>query len=172
MFSSISTMIWGEGEQEGPAPAATSTTTTVRARTPSPSGDDWVLVGASSPAPGDLGALEPLRPGTDSSPPSSAASDVGEEAEPQPGVVTRYGDVRPRVVDRTHPSPADALALEEAKSIKSAQLIKQRNSGKTLSSKALKRSNKTVHAESGKRQSSARINFSIKMAGNRNLKQC
>ena len=76
------------------------TASTSRARTPSPSGDDWVLVGASSPAPGDLGALEPLRPGTDSSPPSSAASDVGEEAEPQPGVVTRYGDVRPRVVDR------------------------------------------------------------------------
>ena len=73
---------------------------------------------------------------------------------------------------RAHPNPADALALEEAKSVKSAQLIKQRNSGKTLSSKALKRSNKTVHAESGKRQSSARINFSIKMAGNRNLKQC
>jgi len=171
MFSSISTMIWGEGEQEVPAPAATSTTTTttVRARTPSPSGDDWVLVGANSPAPGDLGALEPLRPGTDSSPPSSAASDVGEE---EPRVVTRYGDVRPRVVDRAHPNPADALALEEAKSVKSAQLIKQRNSGKTLSSKALKRSNKTVHAESGKRQSSARINFSIKMAGNRNLKQC
>ena len=32
MFSSISTMIWGEGEQEVPAPAATSTTTTTTVR--------------------------------------------------------------------------------------------------------------------------------------------
>jgi len=155
MFSSISNMIWGEEEAVShPAPAP---------RSESPVLQDWVLVGPSSPAPGDLASLEPLRPGSSTPPsvPSSASSEVGEEAE---------ATMVPR--ERPHPpSRLDALAAEEVKSSKSAQLVKQRNSGKSLSSKALNRSNKCVLAETGKRGVS-RSNFNIKMAGNKNLKQC
>lgn len=149
-------MIWGEEE------AATHTAPAPRSE--SPVLQDWVVVGPSSPAPGDLTSLEPLRPGSSTPPsvPSSASSEVGEEAEAT--MVTR---------ERPHPptSRLDALAAEEVKSSKSAQLVKQRNSGKSLSSKALNRSNKCVLAEAGKRGVS-RSNFNIKMAGNKNLKQC
>lgn len=149
-------MIWGEEEAVSvPAPLP---------RSESPILQDWVVVGPSSPAPGDLASLEPLRPGSSTPPsvPSSASSEVGEEAEA--AMVTR---------ERPHPATSrlDTLAAEEVKSSKSAQLVKQRNSGKSLSSKALNRSNKCVLAESGKR-GVPRANFNIKMAGNKNLKQC
>merc|ERR1711970_1011589 len=90
-----------------------------------------------------------------------------EEAEPEPAS-TRVVNQRPNAA----PSRLDALAMAEAKSLKSAQLEKQRTTGKTLSSKALKRTNNSRHAEVGKRANSKRTNFPIKMAGNRNLKQC
>jgi len=163
MFSSISTMLWGEDQQRSASPE-------VQPRPDSPVGDDWELVGPSSPAPGDLGALEPLRPSASlpgSLPSSTSASSAASEAG---DVVPAVG---PRAVNRGGPSPPsiDILALAEAKEAKSAQLLKQRNSGKTLSSKALKRSNKVQLVDSC-RKASARANFNIKMAGNRNLKQC
>lgn len=107
MFSSLSTMLWGEEtetatEASGPLP-----------RSESPAGEDWVLVGAGpGPAPGDLGALEPLQP-SGSTPPSSAASEAGEgEAEP----------VAARVVNPRQPGPGarlEAVALAEAKGARS-----------------------------------------------------
>merc|ERR1711974_193277 len=135
MFSSISTMFWGE-EQDG---SSSNASVPLPRRDESPAGDDWVLVGSSSPAPGDLGALEPLRTPASSAHssnlPSSTVSEAGdEEAEPEPAS-TRVVNQRPNAA----PSRLDALAMAEAKSLKSAQLEKQRNSGKTLSSKALKR---------------------------------
>jgi len=171
MFSSISTMFWGE-EQDG---SSSNGSVPLPRRDESPAGDDWVLVGSSSPAPGDLGALEPLRTPASSTHssnlPSSTVSEAGdeeEEGEPEPAT-TRVVNQRPNAA----PSRLDALAMAEAKSLKLAQLEKQRNSGKTLSSKALKRTNKSRHADNvGKRANSKRSNFPIKMAGNRNLKQC
>jgi len=171
MFSSISTMFWGE-EQDG---SSSNGSVPLPRRDESPAGDDWVLVGSSSPAPGDLGALEPLRTPASSTHssnlPSSTVSEAGdeeEEGEPEPAT-TRVVNQRPNAA----PSRLDALAMAEAKSLKLAQLEKQRNSGKTLSSKALKRTNKSRHADNvGKKANSKRSNFPIKMAGNRNLKQC
>lgn len=169
MFSSISTMLWGEGEEaSAPAPPLP--------RSESPAGEDWVLVGPSSPAPGDLGgSLEPLvhsatHSDTSSNPPSSSSSEAGEEE------MVGAGAGEARAVNRGRPhaptTRLDALAAAEVKSSKSAQLVKQRNSGKTLSSKAIKRSNKSILAEVGKR-GAARSSFPIKMAGtNKNLKQC
>ena len=170
MFSSISTMFWGE-EQDGSSSSNGGSVPVARRRDESPAGDDWVLVGSSSPAPGDLGALEPLRTPVSSThssnQPSSTVSEAGDddEEEPEPAT-TRVVNQRPNAA----PSRLDALAMAEAKSLKSAQLEKQRNSGKTLSSKALKRTNKSRHEDKG--SNSKRSNFPIKMAGNRNLKQC
>lgn len=159
MFSSLSTMIWGEGQQTDSSPSQ-------QPRPDSPVADDWELVGPASPAPGDLGALEPLRP-SDSLPSSASASSAASEAG---DVVPVVG---PRALNRGRPcAPSlDAMAVAEARDTRSAQLLKQRHSGKSLSSKALKRSNKSVIVESC-RKANARTNFSIKMAGNRNLKQC
>lgn len=157
MFSSISNMIWGE---EAGVPESTP-----RPRSESPALQDWVVVGPSSPAPGDLASLEPLRAETShtSCPPSSSSSEAGEEEEAATAVT--------RGRHHAHTSRLDTLAAAEVKFTKSAQLVKQRNSGKSLSSKALNRSNKCLLAEAGKR-GVTRANFPIKMAGNKNLKQC
>jgi len=81
MFSSISSMLWGE-EQDSSAQVP------LPRRDESPAGDDWVLVGGSSPAPGDLGGLEPLRTpasSTNSSNlPSSSASEAGDDEAVEP----------------------------------------------------------------------------------------
>lgn len=152
-------MIWGD---EG----GLSEVPTVLPRSESPAGEDWVLIGHNSPAPGDLGALEPLHPDSDSSTASSSApSEAGDDA-PRPGHIANRS--RPN-----HPSTRLAtIAAAELKSVKSAQLIKQRSSGKALSSKALKRTNKCSLADGGRRQNTFRSNFPIKMAGSKNLKQC
>lgn len=146
-------MIWGEEEN------IPETTTPHPPRSVSPAGEDWVLVGAQAPAPGDLGNLDPLC--NTSSPPSSSSSEVGEDAEAAPAV-TRGRHHAP-------PSRLDTLAAAEVKSSKSAQLVKQRNSGKSLSSKALTRSNKCLEVA---KRGTTRANFPIRMAGNKNLKQC
>merc|ERR1712088_306291 len=150
---------WGE-EQDGSS--SSNPSVPLPRRDESPAGDDWVLVGSSSPAPGDLGALEPLRTPASSAHssnlPSSTVSEAGDEEEGEPEPATTRGvNQRPNAA----PSRLDALAMAEAKSLKSAQLEKQRNSGKTL-----KRTNNSRHAEVGKRANSKRTNFPIKMAGN------
>merc|ERR1712045_8954 len=151
-------MFWGEEQDSNPS-------VPLPRRDESPAGDDWVLVGSSSPAPGDLGALEPLRTpassANSSNLPSSSVSEAGDEeveGEPEPAS-TRVVNQRPNAA----PSRLDTLAMAEAKSLKSAQLEKQRSSGKTL-----RRTNNSRHAEVGKRANSKRTNFPIKMAGNRN----
>jgi len=82
----------------------------------------------------------------------------------------------PQIVNRGRPNnPAarvQTLATAELKQVKQSQIQKQRTTGKALSSKALKRNNKAMMAEQGKK-SVTRQNFNIKMAGNnKNLKQC
>lgn len=62
----------------------------------------------------------------------------------------------------------------EFRAARSAQLTKQKSSGKAMSSKALNRTNKVAlgAANSGKKYASRHC-FNIKMAGaNKNLKQC
>merc|ERR1719391_1499188 len=77
-------MFWGE-EQDG---SSSNASVPLPRRDESPAGDDWVLVGSSSPAPGDLGALEPLRTPASSAHssnlPSSTVSEAGDE-EPEVG---------------------------------------------------------------------------------------
>jgi len=171
MFSSISSYIWG-GEGEAASDEASPNVLATPPRSPSPSGDDWVMVGPT-PAPGDLtGALTPLPAtpaslsgtSTPASSEESEAEEIGSTAQP------------PMVINRGRPNdPAarvQALISEEEKQERQSQIQKQKNSGKALSSKALKRSNKAIMADQGKK-AAFRQNFNIKMAGNnKNLKQC
>ena len=174
MFSTLSSYIWGEEAQDGSAPVPVVTTPGVKpVRDTSP--DDWVLVGeTSSPAPGNLaGALPPL-PG-DSTPVSQSSSSSQSEA----------GDVDMDVVAAVAPaavvtSPRQRHSItqhqaprkETLKHVKSAQLVKQKKSGKALTSKALNRANKTVYS-AGNKKHQFKQNLNIKMAGaNKNLKQC
>merc|ERR1711915_1005371 len=64
------------------------------------------------------------------------------------------------------------MQLRKTQQVKSAQITKQKTSGKALSSKALSRSNKVAFASVNKKYAT-RQSFNIKMAGsNKNLKQC
>ena len=162
MFSSLSSYIWGEGEEvataeAGPRPQAS--------RDPSP--DDWVLVGESSgPAPGNLGGCLPPLPGDSaSSATSSSSSEAGDSTE-EPGPVVAAAR------QRQPTSLGQQAAKRELRREKSAQLVKQKNSGKAMTSKALNRANKTVYSSAHKKQQ-FRQNLNLKMAGaNKNLKQC
>jgi hypothetical protein len=185
MFSSISSYIWGgESEAEGglqqetnglnqPTPAPTKAVADRPRTTPSRrqkqqqrdqsphNGDDWVLIG-NEPSPGNLSgdALHPL-------PPVSAGSSVNGDQ-----VVS---DLSPDSATRV-PVPRQAPELDtlqqKEKCLHQAQLSKQRNTHKALSSKALKRSNKAV-TSSGRKQNYSKFNLPIKSAGlNKNLKQC
>lgn len=164
MFSSLSSYIWGEGEEvaapeAGPRPQVS--------RDPSP--DDWVLVGESSnPAPGNLGGCLPPLPGDSaSSATSSASSEAGDSAE-----VAEPGPVVAASRQRQPASLSQQAAKRELRREKSAQLVKQKNSGKAMTSKALNRANKTVYSSAHKKQQ-FRQNLNLKMAGaNKNLKQC
>lgn len=164
MFSSLSSYIWGEGEEvatpeAGPRPQVS--------RDPSP--DDWVLVGESaSPAPGNLGGCLPPLPGDSaSSAASSASSEAGDSTE-----VAEPGPVVAASRQRQPASLSQQSAKRELRREKSAQLVKQKNSGKAMTSKALNRANKTVYSSAHKKQQ-FRQNLNLKMAGaNKNLKQC
>ena len=72
-----------------------------------------------------------------------------------------------------HPTAlAQQAAKKEFQHVKSAQITKQKTSGKAMSSKALNRNNKALFA-SGSKKHVTRQSFNIKMAGaNKNLKQC
>lgn len=166
MFSSISSYIWGEenADQQNMAPAS-------EVRTPrdrSAEGEDWVLVGdAPGPAPGNLGGALPLPSGASSPSGSSSSSDIGdvELMEDSIPVATRHRAHHPTAL-------AQQAAKKEFQHIKSAQITKQKTSGKAMSSKALNRNNKAVFASAGKKYAT-RQSFNLKMAGsNKNLKQC
>lgn len=185
MFSSISSYIWG-GEAEAGAEAAGTTPSleqptpaelkaTVEVERPraigthsrrirqhkreqSPqNGDDWVLIG-NDPSPGSLNgdALDPL-------PPMSADSSVnGDQGD---------SDLTSDTSSTHVPVPRQDNLQQTQKCLRQAQLTKQRNTSKALSSKALKRSNKTVTC--GRKMNIAKFSLPIKSAGfNKNLKQC
>ena len=174
MFSTLSSYIWGEETQDGagvdtppslPAPAP--------ARDQSP--DDWVLVGEShGPAPGDLGGALPPLPGSASS--SETSSVAGEEPAPAAAAETEAAALplaAPRHMHRAAVRIAQQAARREQRTVAAAQLTRQRNSGKALTSKALNRSNKAVYGHAGSKKQQCRQNLNIKTAGaNKNLKQC
>jgi hypothetical protein len=169
MFSSISNYIWGEETAEEQTSVAAPIPETKTPRDQSPEGEDWVLVGETSgPAPGNLGGSLPLPSGSSSpSSASSASSDAGdvEPMEETLPVAARHRAHHPTTI-------AQHAAKKEFQQVKSAQITKQKTSGKALSSKALSRSNKVAFASVNKKYAT-RQSFNIKMAGsNKNLKQC
>lgn len=166
MFSTLSSYIWGgeEGREEEIPPSPGLQDKMPR----SPSPDDWVLVGeTSNPAPGNLGGALPPLPGD--STPSQSSSNSSEAGDLE--TVESSGPVVGR--QRAHQGSEAQLAVrKEQESIRSAQLVRQKHSGKALTSKALKRKNKTVYSQGNKKQI-WRQNPNLKMAGaNKNLKQC
>lgn len=195
--SSSSSGVGGDGAGAEPGDQAAA----VRPpRDPSPfeGGDEWVLVGSGAPAPGNLArTLEPLcalLPSSLGSSPasSSSASEAADEddVEESPSSLIMAGAaaaavsaVSPTATARL-PSPPtvrshqDLVLAVEARAARAGQAASQRASGKALSSKALKRSNKAVMmmtAATGRQQRKqvARTCLSFKMAGaNKNLKQC
>lgn len=178
MFSTISSYIWGgeaeaglDQQQPEAEPQATAIAATVVSRPTTAAkssrrkvhqhakrdhspqnGDDWVLIG-DDPSPGNLSgdALDPL-------PPVSETSSVnGEQVETSS---TRVPATRPEL-----------QVAQTQKCLRQAQLTKQRNTNKALSSKALKRSNKAVTCT--RKESYTKFTLPIKSAGfNKNLKQC
>jgi len=167
MFSTLSSYIWGGEEQAGEESGAPPVRAPHSPREASP--DDWVLVGeTSNPAPGNLtGALPPLPGDSTPSQSSTNSSEAGDlEAVETPGPVAgrQRGHQQSSVVQQA--------ARKELETVRSAQLVKQKHSGKALTSKALARKNKTVYSAGNKKQI-WRQNPNLKMAGaNKNLKQC
>jgi len=167
MFSSLSSYIWGgeaeTGEERTPSPARQASSP--RERSP----DDWVLVGeTSNPAPGNLaGALPPL-PGDNT--PSQSSSNSSEAGDVE--VVEAAGPLAGRQRGHHQGTVAQQAARKELETVRSAQLGRQKHSGKALTSKALKRKNQTVYSQGNKKQI-WKQNPNLKMAGaNKNLKQC
>lgn len=167
MLSSISSYIWGGNpdvvsvDDALPPPR--------RPRDESPAAEDWEFVG-NQPAPGSLSGLDPLPPLTPSSN-SEVSSAYGDHeyqpsaVEPLDGVGQDYNNTRVPV------RAGHDLTAVGIKGLKASQLCRQRQSGKALSSKAIKRSNKAVMC--GRKQQTAKYNMPIKAAGmNKNLKQC
>jgi len=174
MFSTLSSYIWGE-ENEGIAQQECPPSSPSKvARDPSP--DDWVLVGETAgPAPGNLaGGLPPL-PGDSTPSQSSSSSSVAGDVSIEADEAVMSGPEPASIVSgrQRHPTTSvSQTAKKELRTIKSAQLVRQKNSGKALTSKALNRANKTVYSHGNKKQQ-FRQNLNIKMAGaNKNLKQC
>lgn len=178
MLSSLTSYLWG-GEQ--PETTTPPDTPPVSARDSSPAGsDDWVLVGPS-PRQLGLGSLGRAsgRASRDVSRPEEDLS-VDATVEPVQDTMDTTEDLleednttnQAAVRVREPATVTQSLGAPPAKLLKSAQLTRQRTSGKALSSKSLKRSNKAVMAQ-GTRKSIPRNNFPMKMAGaNKNLKQC
>lgn len=173
MLSSLVGYIWGGEEQ--PADATPPDTPPVSARSQSPAGeDDWELVGSPTGQLG-LGSLSTPREET------VVREEKDEELELESGTETgsENGSIAETATNgeagRSR-APANinrSLGTPQAKLQKTAQLTRQRSSGKAISSKSLKRSNKNSLVVGNNRKSVNRTNFNIKMAGaNKNLKQC
>ena len=127
MLSSISSYIWGGEAENGP----TEEVVAAPLRDPSPVQSDWVLVG-NQPGPGSLSGLEPLNTPSASEAPSEVGEENGQATPASSGGQQRA--VR----------PANHEASVSLKHLKAAQISRQKNSGKALSSKALKRGNKEL----------------------------
>ena len=190
MFTSISSYIWGgavAGDENpsttagGVSPTAAGAVRPPRDPSPFEGGEDWVLVGGSNPAPGNLsGALEPLPSSLNSSPASSAASEAAgdDDDEDDDDILSSAAvAVAPSSATRL-PSPPvrghqDLALLAETRAVRAGQSAKQRAVGKALSSKALKRANMLATSGGQRRQLAVRHSMPLKMAGaNKNLKQC
>jgi len=163
MLSSLSSYIWGDDNLEEQDVLG------LRPRDQSPAGEDWVLVGgANVPAPGDLVCGLSL-PSEESSPSiSSCSSDVGD-MDP----IERSETCSPNIRRTVHPTTlVHQAAKKQFQSVKSAQITKQKNFRKAISSKALNRNNKVLFVFGSKKHVTCQ-SFNIKMAGsNKNLKQC
>jgi hypothetical protein len=186
MLSSISSYIWGgSAAADGDENPSTDGAAAMRPpREPSPfeGGEEWVLVGAT-PAPGNLGgALEPLAAPSSSlgsSPASSSVSEAGDDDIEEPhlplaAVVSTAAAQVPSGPVRGGGHHQDLAVLAETRAVRAGQASSQRASGKALSSKALKRSNKAVMMGGHQRKQLVRASsMPLKMAGaNKNLKQC
>jgi len=168
MLSSLTSYLWGADQtQDGTSPPDTPPAS---ARDESPANeDDWVLVG---PGPRQLGLGSLGRQSRDVSRPEEDVPGVPAVQETLEEMVEENNTNQGAVRTRDPTTVAQNLQAPPAKLLKAAQLTRQRNSGKALSSKSLKRSNKAVMVQ-GSRKNSSRNNFPIKMAGaNKNLKQC
>jgi len=168
MLSSLSSYIWGPDNAEE-QDVAVLPPTVQTPRDKSPAGDDWVLVGGPPvPVPGDLVGELPL-PSEDSSPSvSSRSSDVGDVEPMEPSETCEPNNQR----TVHHTALVQQAAKKQFQSVKSAQITKQKNYSKNISTKALNRNNKALFVCGSKKQV-ARQSFNIKMAGsNKNLKQC
>jgi len=165
MLSSLSSYIWGQDsvqEQD----VAVLPLTVQSPRDKSPAGDDWVLVGgAPVPIPVDIVGGVPL-PSGDLSPSVSVCSSDVEQMEPNEAS-------EPNTQRTVHPTTLVKQAADKQfQSLKSAQITKQKNSGKNISTKALNRNNKALFVN-GRNKQITRHSLNIKMAGsNKNLKQC
>lgn len=174
MLSSLTSYLWG-----GEEPTATVLETDTPPDTPLASvssaigaEEDWVLVG---PTPGqlNLGSLTNPRESGQSED-LEIVSNV-DEASSENGSIEEQE--RPRNNEagqsRVPATFTQSVGTPLVKLMKTAQLTRQRTSGKAMSSKSLNRSNKTVMATNRNRKAAARQNFQVKMAGaNKNLKQC
>jgi len=194
MLSSISSYIWGPSEEpigklademdddersslnSSPPLMLPPAATPEDLNSPTATTEDWVLVG-QQPQPGNLatGGIGPLPPVTPSSV-SSASSIIGEDDLPrQVGEESHSQAGSHRLPAQSSSQAVQVSASASLKSLKAAQVCRQRSSGKALSSKSLKRSNKAVISCGGgkRRENSSKYNMSIKSAGyNKNLKQC
>lgn len=170
MLSSLSSYLWGAEQTEDASPPDTPPAS---ARDESPANeDDWVLVG---PSPRQLGLGSLGRTSRDVSRPEEDLCDetsVEAVQETLEELVEETAANQGSVRTRDPATVSQSLGVPPAKLLRAAQLTRQRNSGKALSSKSLKRSNKAVMQQSS-RKNITRNNFPIKMAGaNKNLKQC
>jgi len=166
MLSSLSSYIWGPDNAEEQDVAALPPTVQTH-RDKSPAGDDWVLVGGA-PVPGDLVGELPLPSGDSSPSVSSRSSDVGDVELMEPSGTCEPNNQR----TVHHATLVQQAAKKQFQSVKSAQITKQKNYSKNISTKALNRNNKALFVCGSKKQVT-RQSFNIKMAGsNKNLKQC
>lgn len=177
MLSSLVGYIWGGEEQ--PTDATPPDTPPVSARSHSPAGeDDWELVGSPTSQLG-LGSLStPREEAGDTSVVRDEKDEDLElesrtEAESENGSISEMATNGEAGRSRVPANINRSLGTPQAKLQKTAQLTRQRSSGKAISSKSLKRSNKNSLVVGNKRKTINRTNFNIKMAGaNKNLKQC
>jgi len=163
MLSSLSYYIWGGGEEQQQEEEVEDTPTQ-EDLAPTPEGD-WILVGPTQ-GPLDLGCLSRPRETIEEKEEEDRVDETGSED----------GSIEENKEGENNRCPAtfgQGLGTPPAKLLKTAQLTRQRTSGKVMSSKSLARTNKAVMVTGSNRKSVSRHNFRLKMAGsNKNLKQC
>ena len=144
MWSSLSSIIWGESSHDQATPAPP--TTTIDWRDDSHDEDDWMVVGRVAQFPGTLAGTFPLPPpSTRSGSPSSspALSIVGDDVREERLYLSNSAPVSLNTQRGENTGAAvNILGNTEQKHFRSAQLAKKRYMRKKSSRKMLKRSNK------------------------------